>query len=71
MILDPFGEILVESAALGDDVVTALCTADKLEVASGRRFLRARRPDLYGKLVEPPPPGQEPRTNPGWRTKKA
>jgi predicted amidohydrolase len=66
MILDPFGEVLVESHALDDDVVVGLLTADKLELSSGRRYLRARRPELYAKLVEPPPPGQEPVTKPGW-----
>lgn len=67
MILDPFGEILAESAALGDDVVTALCTPEKIEQSGGRRYLRARRPELYGKLVEPLPEGQTPEINPGWR----
>ena len=67
MILDPMGEIVTESHALGDDVVVGLCTAEKLELASGRRYLRARRPDLYGKLVEPPPAGQQPATRPAWR----
>ena len=66
MILDPFGEVLAESRALDDDVVVALLTAERLEQSSGRRYLRARRPELYGKLVEPPPPGQEPVTKPGW-----
>ena len=70
MILDPFGEILVESNALGDDVVVGLCTAEKIELSSGRRYIRARRPDLYGKLVEPPPPCQEPVTSPGWKLQK-
>lgn len=69
MVIDPFGEILVESTALGDDVVVALCTPEKLELSGGRRYLRARRPDLYGKLVEPLPPGQRPVTHPGWRLK--
>jgi len=67
MILDPFGEILAESQALGDDVVVGLCTPEKIELSSGRRYLRARRPDLYAKLVEPLPPGQQPVTAPGWR----
>ena len=66
MILDPFGEVLAESQALDDDVVVALLTPEKLEQSSGRRYLRARRPELYGKLSEPPPPGQEPATKPGW-----
>lgn len=68
MLIDPFGEIIAESRALGDDVVVGLCTADKLEVSSGRRYIRARRPDLYDKLVEPLPEGQQPEVNPGWRT---
>jgi predicted amidohydrolase len=64
MILDPFGEVLVESNALGDDVVVGLCTPEKIEQSSGRRYLRARRPDLYGLLVRPNPEGV---TEPGWR----
>jgi predicted amidohydrolase len=67
MIIDPFGEIVVESRALGDDVVVGLCTPEKIEVSGGRRYLRARRPELYDKLVEPLPPGQQPEVNPGWR----
>jgi len=63
MIIDPFGEVLVESHELGDDVVVGLLTPEKLELASGRRYLRARRPELYGKLVEP----QESETKPGWK----
>jgi predicted amidohydrolase len=66
MILDPFGEVLAESQALEDDVVVALLTAAKIEQSSGRRYLRARRPALYGALVAPAPPGQEPITQPGW-----
>ena len=30
-------------------------------------MVRARRPDLYAKLVEPLPNGEEPVINPGWR----
>src|SRR5262245_32544579 len=39
MILDPFGEVLAESQALGDDVVVALLTAEKLDQSSGRPYL--------------------------------
>ncbi len=56
MIIDPFGEVLVESHALGDDVVVGLLTPDKIELSGGRRYIRARRPELYGKLTEPLPP---------------
>jgi len=67
MILDPFGDVLATSSELGDDAVIATLTPEKIGQSSGRRYLRARRPDLYSKLTEPPPPGQEPRTEPGWR----
>ncbi len=62
MIIDPHGEVLIESHALEDDVVVGLLTSDKTENASGRRYLKARRPELYAKLVEP----QESVTLPGW-----
>ena len=67
MILDPFGEILVESSALEDDVVVGLLTPDKIPVSSGYRYLQARRPELYGKLVDPLPGDTSPATNPGWK----
>jgi predicted amidohydrolase len=67
MVLDPFGEVQAESRALGDDVVVTELKAEKLERAPGRRYLRARRPELYGKLVEPHPAGQAAVTEPGWK----
>lgn len=62
MIIDPFGEVIAESHALEDDVVIGLATPEKLENTSGSRYLKARRPDLYGKLVE----AQQSVTLPGW-----
>jgi predicted amidohydrolase len=62
MLLDPDGEVMVESSALNDDVVVGLLTADKLENTSGSRYRSARRPELYGKLVQ----AQESVTKPGW-----
>ena len=64
MILDPFGEIVAECNTLGDDVVVGICTPDKISVSSGQRYLRARRPELYQQLIEPP--AEPPRTAPGW-----
>jgi hypothetical protein len=66
MIIDPFGEILVESDALEEDVVVGLLTPDKIPISSGYRYLRARRPELYGKMVEPLSAEMEQGTNPGW-----
>jgi len=71
MILDPFGEIIAECTALGDDVVVGLCTPEKINLAGGRRYIRARRPELYEKLTEPLPEGQKPVVEPGWRLKTA
>jgi predicted amidohydrolase len=64
MILDPFGEVLAECRTLGDDVAVGLCTPDKIPVSSGHRYLGARRPELFGSLVEPTE--RSPVTNPGW-----
>jgi len=51
MILDPYGEIIAESRAASDAMVVADLDASLLETSSGRRWLRARRPELYGSLA--------------------
>lgn len=63
MILDPFGEVLVESHELGDAVVVGTLTPEKLKLASGQRYINARRPELYGKMIDP----QNSVTEPGWK----
>ncbi len=68
MILDPFGEVISECHCLGDDVAVALCTAEKIEQSSGRRYLKARRPNLYADLVAPPE--EPPVTLPGWKLRR-
>ena len=60
MILDPYGEIVAESRASGDDMVVADLDASLLPTSSGRRWLRARRPELYDLLAQPT--GQEQQT---------
>ena len=67
MCIDPFGEILVESHALEDDVVVGFLSGEKIPISSGYRYLRARRPELYGRLVETLPEGMQGGTHPGWR----
>jgi predicted amidohydrolase len=66
MVLDPFGDVQVESRGLGDDVVVTTLEAEKLALAPGRRYLMARRPELYARLTEPLPEGQTSVTKPGW-----
>ena len=51
MILDPYGEILAECRSLDDEVVVAKCTPEKLKLAGGYRYRRARRPGLYGDIL--------------------
>jgi predicted amidohydrolase len=51
MIIDPFGDILAECKTLGNDFVTAVLTREKLTQAGGYRYLKARRPELYGDII--------------------
>jgi predicted amidohydrolase len=51
MILDPFGDVVAECRKLGDDVVTALCTPEKIQQAGGTRYKKARRPELYKDII--------------------
>ncbi len=53
MILDPYGRILVETWKAGDDMVIADLDASLLADSSGRRWMRARRPQLYTPLTVP------------------
>jgi predicted amidohydrolase len=57
MVLDPYGDVIAETRASSDDMVLADLDASLLPTSSGRRWLRARRPDLYGLLTHPT--GQE------------
>ncbi len=50
MILDPYGEILAETCKADDDMVVADLEAEVLPTSSGRRWLKARRPELYEPL---------------------
>ena len=53
MILDPYGEILIETGKADDDMVIADLDAATLPTSSGRRWLTARRPELYEPLRVP------------------
>ena len=54
MIVDPFGDILAECRQLGDDVVVATLTPEKLRLAGGYRYRKARRPELYRDIIGQP-----------------
>lgn len=59
MVIDPFGDVIAECQALGDDVVTAECTPEKLTAAGGFRYREARRPELYREILGAPHRGEQ------------
>lgn len=53
MILDPYGRTLAESTSIDEDLVFATLDPALLDRCTGRRWLRARRPELYAPLATP------------------
>ncbi|HYK90472.1 MAG TPA: nitrilase family protein [Acidobacteriota bacterium] len=62
MIIDPYGRILAETWRAGDDMVVADLDASLLDHATGRRWIKTRRPELYGPLTIPTGREQDTRT---------
>ena len=62
MILDPYGRILAETWKAGDAMVVADLDASLLEVSTGKRWIKTRRPELYGPLAVPTGLEQDTRT---------
>jgi predicted amidohydrolase len=53
MILDPYGRILTETWAAADAMVIADLDGSLLQNSTGRKWIRARRPELYQPLTVP------------------
>ncbi|MDP9348263.1 MAG: nitrilase family protein [Gemmatimonadota bacterium] len=51
MVLDPYGEVVAETRQAGDAMIIADLAASQLPSSSGRRWMRARRPELYESLI--------------------
>ena len=51
MVLDPFGDVIAECRALGNDIAIATCSHDRLGLAGGHRYREARRPELYRRIL--------------------
>jgi len=51
MVLDPFGDVVAECRKLGEDMAVAVCTREKLMMAGGWRYRKARRPELYREVI--------------------
>ena len=53
MILDPYGQILAETWKADDDMVVADLDPALRENCTGVRWIKTRRPELYGRLTVP------------------
>jgi len=62
MILDPYGRILAETWEAGDAMVVADLDASLSEHNTGRRWIKTRRPELYGLLTQRTGAEQDTRT---------
>ena len=59
MIIDPYGDILTECRSFDDSFVMATCVPEKIKLSGGRRYLKARRPELYAHLIAAPHVGEQ------------
>jgi predicted amidohydrolase len=53
MILDPYGDTLSETWKARDEMIVAELDPAVREMCTGTRWIRSRRPDLYGPLAVP------------------
>jgi hypothetical protein len=51
MVIDPFGDVLAECRALGNDVALATCSHEKIAHSGGHRYRAARKPELYQHIL--------------------
>ena len=53
MILDPCGRIIAETWKADNDMIVADLDISLRDGCLGKRFVKTRRPELYGALAEP------------------
>ncbi|HVS93306.1 MAG TPA: nitrilase family protein [Mucilaginibacter sp.] len=51
MILDPFGDVIAECRSFDNEIAIATLVPQKLTDAGGFRYIKARRPELYGDII--------------------
>lgn len=54
MIIDPFGNIIAECRDFEDSFAVAVLDPTNLEKAGGRRYINARKPELFGPILAEP-----------------
>jgi len=52
MILNPYGETMVETDAIDNAMIIADLDPNELDMCTGRRWIRGRRPELYRELAQ-------------------
>ncbi|WP_155400591.1 nitrilase family protein [Vibrio nigripulchritudo] len=61
MILDPYGEVLMETDSINDAMIVADLKAEQRETSTGKRWIEGRRPELYQSLIDEVEQPQTPR----------
>ena len=51
LILDPYGDVMAEIKSFNDGIAIATITEDKLKLAGGYRYKKARKPELYRDIL--------------------
>jgi predicted amidohydrolase len=67
LILDPYGDVMVEIKSFNDEIAIATITEDKLKLSGGWRYKNARKPELYREILSADHHSQ---TKPVWMEKE-
>jgi len=67
LILDPYGDVMVEIKSFNDEIAVATVTEDKLKLSGGYRYKNARKPGLYKDILGAEHQSQ---TRPVWMEKE-
>ena len=67
LILDPYGDVMVEIKSFNDEIAMATITEDKLKLSGGFRYKNARKPELYRDILSADHQSQ---TKPVWMEKE-
>ena len=54
MVIDPYGDVIAECTSLENEIAIAEVSEDKLKLAGGYRYIKARKPELYGDIIGKP-----------------
>jgi predicted amidohydrolase len=67
LILDPYGDVMVEIKSFNDEIAMATITEDKLKLSGGFRYKNARKPELYREILSA---DHQSHTKPVWMEKE-